>query len=159
MQSHARKSSKSFAHGEVPVSKAVLLARMAPIVGAPWRSHHAPGSTDRAVYLKLWSYSPFWRCTPFRRLDGLVEEKRLSNVFDLGDRALEVERLGEDDLEDLQDVSLCMKIEVVFAYLLHVDAVTCAAEDETGLHCSRKTLGLQDVSGWFWLQRKPTYLI
>ena len=32
------------------------------------------------------------------------------------------------------------------AYLLNVDAVACAAEDETSLHCPREALGLIDVS-------------
>ena len=33
---------------------------------------------------------------------GLVEEERLADVFNLGDGALEVEGLGEDDFEDLK---------------------------------------------------------
>ena len=35
----------------------------------------------------------------------MVEEERLSNVFYLGDGALEVEGLGEDNLEDLATAS------------------------------------------------------
>lgn len=35
------------------------------------------------------------------RLAGLVEEQGLAHVLDLGDGALEVESLGQDDLEDL----------------------------------------------------------
>jgi hypothetical protein len=42
----------------------------------------------------------------FRQLDGLVEQEWLSNVLYLGDRALEVECFGQDDLEDLWNVSL-----------------------------------------------------
>jgi hypothetical protein len=37
------------------------------------------------------------------RLNSLVEKKRLSDVFYLGYRALEIERLGQDNLEDLRD--------------------------------------------------------
>jgi hypothetical protein len=35
--------------------------------------------------------------------DGLVEQKGFADVFDLGDRAFEVEGLGEDDFEDLRN--------------------------------------------------------
>jgi hypothetical protein len=45
--------------------------------------------------------SGFDSAFPFRRLDGLVEQERLANVFYLGYCALEIESLGEDDLEDL----------------------------------------------------------
>lgn len=79
----------------------MLLANRAMVVCAPWGFHHAPSSTNRAVYVKLWSYSPLWQCTLFRRLDGLIEEQRLSNVLYLGDGALEVEGFGKDNLEDL----------------------------------------------------------
>lgn len=34
----------------------------------------------------------------------------------------------------------------VIAYLLHVDAMTCAAKDETGLHCARESLSLANIS-------------
>ena len=34
--------------------------------------------------------------------DGLVEQEGFADVFDLGDRAFEVEGLGEDDFEDLR---------------------------------------------------------
>ena len=89
----------------------MLLANMALVVCAPWGFHQAPGSTNRAVYVKLWSYSPFWRCTLFRRLDGLVEEERLSDVLYLGDCALEVERFGKNDLENLWTISFCMGVK------------------------------------------------
>jgi hypothetical protein len=129
----------------------MLLANMALVVCAPWGFHQAPGSTNRAVYVKLWSYSPFWRCTLFRRLDGLVEEERLSNILYLGDCALEVKRFGKNDLENLWTISFCMAIKAEAAYLLDIDAVACAAEDEAGFHCARETLGLGQVSGGFGL--------
>jgi hypothetical protein len=36
--------------------------------------------------------------------------------------------------------------EHLFTHLLHVDAVTCAAEDQTGLHRSCESLGLCRIS-------------
>jgi hypothetical protein len=38
---------------------------------------------------------------PFRRLDGLVEQKRFANVFYLGYRALQVEGFRQHNFEDL----------------------------------------------------------
>lgn len=38
-------------------------------------------------------------------LHGLVQEERFSNVFYFGNCALEIESLGQDDLEDLVRVS------------------------------------------------------
>lgn len=100
-------------------------------------------AVGRASRLEPWSDSPPRRCTAFRRLDGLVEEERLSDVLYLGDCALEIECLGQDDLEDLGLVSRGVwSMDGWELYLLHVDAVTCAAEDEAGFHGSRKPLGL-----------------
>jgi hypothetical protein len=70
MHSHARKSYKSFAHGNVPIEDASDLS-LVKVHPRPF----SPGS-DSAV----------------RRLNGLVEEKRLANVFYLGNCAFQVKR-------------------------------------------------------------------
>jgi hypothetical protein len=96
MQSHARKlkTSKSFAHGNIPIRNAALVVD--------------PGARHKAVLglLGPGSDAPLRR----RRLDGLVEEERLANVLDLGDCALEVECLGEDNLEYLGRVNSCASL-------------------------------------------------
>lgn len=91
MQSHARKSSKSFAYRNKPVRDAV------PFVDA--------FSRDETVLERFLESGSDSTCG-FRRLDGLVEQERLSNVLYLGNCALEVECFGQDDLEDLWNVSL-----------------------------------------------------
>lgn len=37
------------------------------------------------------------------RSNGLVQEEWLADIFDFGNGALEVKRLGQDNLEDLED--------------------------------------------------------
>lgn len=49
-----------------------------------------------------------WLDSAFRRLDGLVEQKRLADVFYLGNRTLQIEGFREHNFEDLEDVSLLL---------------------------------------------------
>jgi hypothetical protein len=83
---------------------------------------------------------------PLRRLDGLVEQKGLADVLYLWYRTLQVEGLGKHNLEDLWMVSVIHGMSHDNAYLLHVDAVASAAEDETSFHRSGESLGLMCVS-------------
>lgn len=69
MHAHARKSSKSFAHGNVP---------------GEGRSGLSFGDEGFVRHLCLGSDSAV------RRLDGLIEEKWLADVFYLWDGALEI---------------------------------------------------------------------
>jgi hypothetical protein len=62
------------------------------------------------------------RAAPRRRSHVDVEQDGLADAVDLRDDALEVERFGEDDLEDL----------------LHVDARRGRAEDEARVHRLRE---------------------
>jgi hypothetical protein len=41
----------------------------------------------------------------FRRSDGLVQQQRFADVLDLGNRTLQVKGLGQNNLEDLLQVS------------------------------------------------------
>jgi hypothetical protein len=82
---------------------------------------------------------------PIRSLYGLINEERFADVCDFGDGALEVESLGEYDLEDLRYM-----LELIhdkdkqnpMTDLLHVDAVARAAEDQRGAHGLCETAGL-----------------
>ena len=91
MQSHARKYQKSFAHRNKPVQHAV------PFIDAFLR--------DKTVFERFTEPRSDSTCE-IRRLDGLVEQEGLANVLYLRDCALEVECFRQDDLEDLQNVSL-----------------------------------------------------
>lgn len=68
--------------------------------------------------------------------DGLVEEERLADVFDFGNGAFQVECLGQDNLENLRLVSTAAACYVPcgLAYLLHIDAMAGAGEDEGSPH-------------------------
>ena len=55
------------------------------LVEAPSKPQDISWSIERSRVFESRSDSPF------RRLDGLVEEERLSDILDLGDCALEVE--------------------------------------------------------------------
>lgn len=68
--------------------------------------------------------------------DVLVQQQRLADVFDFGDGALEVECLGKDNLEDLDERGqpLVQARLAVAEYLLDVDAVAGAREDERRPH-------------------------
>ena len=75
-----QKNKKSFAHANIPVEGPLSLS-LAQV---------------NLVFLRVRPGSAV------RRLDGLVEEERLANVFDLGDRAFQIKGLGEDYLENLR---------------------------------------------------------
>ena len=47
----------------------------------------------------------------------------------------------------------------MLVYLLHVNAVTCTAENETGFHCPGETLGLYSVRESVLPVKTSTYLI
>lgn len=75
----------------------------------------------------------------------LVEQERFPNVFDFRYRAFQVKGLGEHDLEDLEmDQGIDKHREALrpesesppamSTHLLHIDAVTGAAEDQTRPH-------------------------
>ncbi len=77
----------------------------------------------------------------WERLAGLVQEERFADVLDLGYCALQVERLGEHYLEDLEEDERKKRTalesdqsgipglrERRFRYLLDVDAMAGAAE-------------------------------
>lgn len=59
-------------------------------------------------------------------IDRLIQEERFADVLDFWDRAFQIKRLGQDDLENL----------------LHIDAVACAAEDQAGAHGFGESSGL-----------------
>ena len=69
------------------------------------------GPVQSVVQVKLWSYSPFSRHTLLRQLDGLVKEERLADVLYLGNRAFQVERFRQDNLEDLRGSAWPLKIQ------------------------------------------------
>jgi hypothetical protein len=81
----AQDSSSSFAHAHVSVKDTSDM---------PFPKVHSLALNSR-----------FDSAFHFRRLDGLVEQERLANVFYLGYCALEIKGFGQDDLEDLQTVS------------------------------------------------------
>ena len=66
----------------------------------------------------------------------LVDQKGFTSIFDFGDGAFEVEGFREDDLEDLYRRVSIRIVGVLgkILYLLHVDTVACAAEDQTCPH-------------------------
>lgn len=88
----------------------------------------------------------------------MVEEERLSDVFDFRDGALQVEGFGKDDFEDLGEMWLELHAHVNgnkrrrdqkkrqaernMSYFLYVDAVTSTTEDETSSHRFGKASGL-----------------
>lgn len=78
----------------------------------------------------------------------LVQQERLASVFNFLNGASKVEGLGEDDFEDLvavsrrKDIFYRYGVEGWKKYLLHVDAVRCAAKDETGFHRLGEAAGL-----------------
>lgn len=59
---------------------------------------------------------------PCASLEVFVEQQRLADVLDLGNCALEVERLGQDDFEDLDLVSSGMvrskSVDLTFCTLM-----------------------------------------
>lgn len=82
--------------------------------------------------------------TSKRPSDRLVQKQRLADILDLGDSAFEVECLGQDNLENLLDgkktsARPCSEM----TDLLHIDAVTSAAEDQAGLHRLCESFGLE----------------
>lgn len=78
----------------------------------------------------------------------LVEQQWLADVLDFWNGAFEVECFGENDLENLESMSAQSEMEGQEDgfYLLHIDAVTGAAEDEAGSHSFGKAAGLCTVS-------------
>ena len=66
-------------------------------------------------------------------LNGLVQKQRLANILDFGNGTLEVEGLGQHDLENLeQNVSQpgkAINFQGRRTNLLYIDAVAGAAED------------------------------
>ena len=85
----------------------------------------------------------------------MIDEKRFTNVLDFWYRALQVERFGKDDLEDLYRTPLAFSVlqtdRVLVrwqkeAYLLDVDTMACAAENETCTHRFGKPSGLSGVN-------------
>ena len=90
------------------------------------------------------------KCTAFAKAHHvcpsrhrLVQEQRLADVLNLRYRALEIEGLGQDDLEDLAWLSLWAVPAPWAAHLLHVDAVARAAEDQARTHGFGKAPSLQ----------------
>lgn len=82
-----------------------------------------------------------------RSAHGLVEQQRLADVLDLGDRTPQVKRFRQDDFEDLHEsiaVSSCPTPQNVLLAtdLLYVDTMAGTAEDQARLHRARKALCL-----------------
>lgn len=81
--------------------------------------------------------------------DGLIEKKRLADILDLGYRASQIERLGQNNLEDLEEryVSKLLRetgrMSGPMTNLLDVDAVTGAGEDQASLHGLGEALSLR----------------
>ena len=80
----------------------------------------------------------------------MVEQEGLADVFDFGNGAFEVEGFGEDDFEDLVGgVWISMMLGCYRGesddYLLDIDTVTCAAEDETCSHCFGESASLRST--------------
>lgn len=74
----------------------------------------------------------------------LVEQKRLANVLNFWNGAFEVKGFGENNFEDLMNISRVPQRDEMGDQknLLHVDAVTGAAEDQAGLHGLGKSFRL-----------------
>lgn len=68
----------------------------------------------------------------------MVEQERFADVFNFGNRALEVEGFGKDDFEDLESSWVSREVKTGIRglgyYLLHIDAMASTAEDETRSH-------------------------
>lgn len=66
----------------------------------------------------------------------LVQQQRFTCVLNLGDGATKVKGFREDNLKDLSRYVLMVDRAGAkgITYLLHVDTVRCAAEDQTSLH-------------------------
>lgn len=83
------------------------LAKLAPVAEPcnPKRNHECHFARCNIAHDTSCVFASW--CLVSRRecLDGLIEQKRLSNVFDFGNGALEVECFRQDDLEDLQYIS------------------------------------------------------
>jgi hypothetical protein len=71
----------------------------------------------------------------FSASHGLVEEQRFAYILNLGYRTLEVEGLGEHNLEDLGRVSAeAGEVNLGETYLLHVDTMAGARKDQRCPH-------------------------
>lgn len=83
---------------------------------------------------------------PCRHSDGLVQQQRFADILNLGNRTLQVEGLGQNNLEDLFKVSRVDASSAGYPDLLDIDAVAGAAEYQACFHRLSKPFGLPIVS-------------
>jgi len=83
------------------------------------------------------------------RLHRLVQQQRLPNVFNLRNCTFEVECLTQDDFEDLHQLvhTLSVHSRALVSYLLDVDTMAGAAEDQASPHSFGVSFSLVVVSG------------
>lgn len=76
--------------------------------------------------------------------NGLVQKEWLADIFDFGNGTLEVKRLGQDNLEDLEKGQPHVPTSVGYSItnLLYVNAVTRTRENQGSSHGFGKSPGL-----------------